>query len=154
MNVGEKSCDLCYDTGHFIETTMCLSVTHKQQIGLNWKSLLFAINNSTKCISTNSHVIYFLQSAAQYLDVELLEQVCLQSPSWGPVGRWGGGADLLLKPVHQEGPNAVFPSMRERAHLAASLIFCTPASIKIFFQFFNKAIYSALWLVASPQVSR
>lgn len=51
-----------HDTGHFIETTMGLSMIHEQQKGLDLKSLLFAINNSTKCICSNSHVIFFPSS--------------------------------------------------------------------------------------------
>lgn len=61
------------DMGHFLQTTMGLSMIHEEQKGLNWKSLLFAINNSARCISTESHVIFLLPSAAQCPNPELLE---------------------------------------------------------------------------------
>lgn len=51
-----------HDIGHFTETTMGLSMIHEQQKGLDLKSLLFSINNSTKCICSNSHVIFFPSS--------------------------------------------------------------------------------------------
>ena len=118
-----------HDMGHFIETTMGLSMIHEQQIGLNWKSMLFAINNSTKCISTNSHVIFFLQSAARYLNPELLERVCLQSPSmWASaLERQGGGEDLLIKSFHQEGPNTVFPLCERKSSPGSVTDFLHPS---------------------------
>lgn len=62
-----------------------------------------------------------------------------------------GREDLLIKSFREEGPNTVFPSVRERAHQQCHQFFAPQHQSR---QFFNKAIYSALWLVASPQVTR
>jgi len=61
--LARKAVICAHDMGHFTESTMVLSMVHEQQRGLNWKSPLFAINNSTEYISSNSHLIIFFFSS-------------------------------------------------------------------------------------------
>lgn len=136
-----------------VETTMCLSMIHEQQIGVNWKSLLLAINNSVQCVSTNTDVISFFPVSSVVSKPWAAGMGLLTvSVMWASaLGRWCRGRDFLITSFHQEGLGTVFPSVRERAHLAVLLIFCTPASVKTIF--LKSHLFCSV-VSASPQVTR